>query len=42
MAGALLSISLNPLLFRALEPVEAWLRARPDLLRKLGSEEHRD
>jgi len=42
MAGALLSISLNPLLFRALEPVEAWLRARPDLLRKLGSEEHKD
>jgi len=42
MAGALLSISLNPLLFRALEPLEAWLRARPDLLRKLGSEEHKD
>jgi CPA2 family monovalent cation:H+ antiporter-2 len=42
MAGALLSISLNPLLFRALEPLEAWLRARPDLLRKLGAEEHKD
>jgi CPA2 family monovalent cation:H+ antiporter-2 len=38
LAGALLSISLNPLLFRALEPVEAWLRARPDLLRKLGAD----
>ncbi|MFN4275274.1 MAG: cation:proton antiporter [Ferrovibrio sp.] len=37
MAGALLSIALNPLLFRALEPAEAWLRARPDLLRRLGS-----
>jgi CPA2 family monovalent cation:H+ antiporter-2 len=42
MAGALLSISLNPLLFRALEPLETWLRARPGLLRKLGSEEHKD
>ncbi|WP_341894710.1 cation:proton antiporter [Ferrovibrio terrae] len=38
LAGALLSISLNPLLFRALEPLEAWLRARPDLLRRLGAE----
>ncbi|WP_374303865.1 cation:proton antiporter [Ferrovibrio sp.] len=37
MAGALLSIALNPLLFRALEPAEAWLRARPDLLRRLGA-----
>jgi CPA2 family monovalent cation:H+ antiporter-2 len=42
MAGALLSISLNPLLFRALEPLEAWLRSRPDLLRRLGSGEHKD
>jgi CPA2 family monovalent cation:H+ antiporter-2 len=39
MAGALLSIALNPLLFRALEPAEAWLRARPDLLRRLGAKE---
>lgn len=39
MAGALLSIALNPLLFRALEPAEAWLRARPDLLRRLGAKD---
>lgn len=37
LAGALLSIALNPLLFRALEPAEAWLRARPELLRRLGA-----
>lgn len=37
LAGALLSIAVNPLLFRALEPAEAWLRARPDLLRRLGA-----
>lgn len=39
LAGALLSIALNPLLFRVLEPVEAWLRARPDLLRRLGADQ---
>jgi monovalent cation:H+ antiporter-2, CPA2 family len=39
LAGALLSISLNPLLFRALAPLEAWLRARPDLLRRLGADQ---
>ena len=37
LAGAFLSITLNPLLFRALEPLEQWLRDRPDLLRKLGA-----
>ncbi|WP_341702940.1 cation:proton antiporter [Ferrovibrio sp.] len=37
LAGALLSIALNPLLFRLLRPVEAWLLARPDLLRRLGA-----
>lgn len=42
LAGALLSIALNPLLFRALEPLEDWLRARPDLLRKLGAEKDAD
>ena len=42
LAGMLLSISLNPLLFRLLAPVEVWLRARPDLLRRLGSREHKD
>ncbi|MFN4311795.1 MAG: cation:proton antiporter [Ferrovibrio sp.] len=39
LAGALLSIAFNPLLFRALEPAEAWLRARPDLLRRLGAKD---
>lgn len=37
LAGAFISITLNPLLFRALEPLETWLRDRPDLLRKLGA-----
>jgi len=39
LAGAFISITLNPLLFRMLEPVENWLRDRPDLLRKLGARE---
>jgi CPA2 family monovalent cation:H+ antiporter-2 len=29
LAGAILSITLNPLVFAAVEPVAAWLRARP-------------
>ncbi|MGH2366856.1 MAG: NAD-binding protein, partial [Chloroflexota bacterium] len=29
LVGALLSITLNPLLFRGIEPVERWLRGRP-------------
>jgi CPA2 family monovalent cation:H+ antiporter-2 len=37
LAGALISISLNPLLFRAIEPLEAWLRSHPRL-RKLAGE----
>ena len=32
LAAALLSIVLNPLLFRAVVPAERWLRARPRLL----------
>ncbi len=36
LAGALLSISLNPLLFRLIEPVEAWLQSQPGLRRLLG------
>lgn len=40
LAGAFISITMNPLLFRALEPVEAWLRDRPDLLRKLGARDN--
>ncbi len=35
LAGALLSITLNPLLFRALAPVEAFLRRFPNLWRLL-------
>jgi monovalent cation:H+ antiporter-2, CPA2 family len=31
VAGALLSISLNPLVFRSVEPLEAWVRRRPRL-----------
>ena len=31
VAGALLSISLNPLVFRTVEPLEAWIRRRPRL-----------
>ena len=35
LAGALISIALNPLLFGALEPVQRWLRARSALARRL-------
>lgn len=33
LAGALLSISLNPLVFRAIEPAQAWIRSRSNLAR---------
>ena len=33
LAGALLTIALNPLVFRAITPVEKWIRARPALMR---------
>ena len=32
LAGAILSITLNPLVFATVDPVEAWIRARPRLL----------
>lgn len=32
LAGALLSIALNPLLFRTIDPIERWIRRRPQLL----------
>jgi CPA2 family monovalent cation:H+ antiporter-2 len=32
LAGAILSITLNPLLFNAIEPIARWLGARPRLL----------
>lgn len=37
VAAALLSISLNPLLFRAAQPLESWLAARPALWRILNA-----
>ena len=44
LAGALLSIALNPVTFAAIEPVTRWLEAHPRLLRLLerrGAEKHR-
>ena len=38
LAGALISIALNPLLFAAVEPAQRWIRARSELARRL---EHR-
>ena len=35
LAGALISIALNPLVFAAIEPVQAWIRARSKLARNL-------
>jgi CPA2 family monovalent cation:H+ antiporter-2 len=39
IAGALLSITVNPLLFSAIEPGVAWLRKRPRLLTYIEREE---
>ncbi len=33
LAGALISIALNPLLFKAIEPAQAWIRSRSKLAR---------
>ncbi|HEX7171200.1 MAG TPA: cation:proton antiporter [Candidatus Limnocylindria bacterium] len=35
VAGALISITINPVLFAAVDPVDAWLKARPALRRRL-------
>jgi CPA2 family monovalent cation:H+ antiporter-2 len=35
VAGALISIALNPLVFSAVEPLQRWIRGRSDLARKL-------
>lgn len=35
LAGALISIALNPLTFRMVEPLQAWVRARSRLARQL-------
>lgn len=36
LAGALISIALNPLLFAGVKPLQAWLRAHPALADKLA------
>jgi CPA2 family monovalent cation:H+ antiporter-2 len=35
LAGAIISIALNPLLFKAIEPLQTWLRSRSGIARKL-------
>ncbi len=35
LAGAIISIALNPLVFTAIEPLQRWIRARSKLARKL-------
>lgn len=35
LAGAIVSISINPLVFKAMAPIQAWLRRRSSLARKL-------
>ena len=35
LAGALISIALNPLVFHAIEPVQKWLREKSDRVRQL-------
>lgn len=35
LAGALISIALNPLVFTVIEPAQTWIRARSKLARKL-------
>ncbi|MBL0038970.1 MAG: Kef family K(+) transporter [Nitrosomonadales bacterium] len=35
LAGAIISIALNPLLFHAIEPIQAWIRSRPTIARLL-------
>jgi CPA2 family monovalent cation:H+ antiporter-2 len=37
VAGALLSIALNPLVFRGIQPLQRWLLARSDLARRLAA-----
>jgi CPA2 family monovalent cation:H+ antiporter-2 len=41
IASALLSISLNPLLFRSVRPLEKWLRGRPKLWKALNAHAER-
>ena len=37
LAGAIISIAVNPLLFTAIEPLQRWLRKNSELVRKLES-----
>jgi monovalent cation:H+ antiporter-2, CPA2 family len=37
LAGAILSIALNPMVFGLIEPVRIWIHSRSELARKLGS-----
>jgi CPA2 family monovalent cation:H+ antiporter-2 len=37
LAGAIISIAVNPLLFKAIEPLQRWLRANSQAVRKLES-----
>jgi CPA2 family monovalent cation:H+ antiporter-2 len=39
LAGALISISINPLVFKAIAPIRAWLLARSDAVRRLEQRE---
>jgi CPA2 family monovalent cation:H+ antiporter-2 len=39
LAGAIISIAVNPLLFKAVEPLQAWIRSRSALARKLERSE---
>ena len=36
LAGAIISIAFNPLLFKAVEPLQKWLSASPELARRLA------
>jgi CPA2 family monovalent cation:H+ antiporter-2 len=35
LAGAIISIAVNPLLFKAVEPLQKWIRANSDLARRM-------
>jgi CPA2 family monovalent cation:H+ antiporter-2 len=35
LAGAIISIAVNPLMFKAIDPLQEWLRSKSDLARKL-------
>ena len=35
LAGAIISIAVNPLLFKAVEPLQQWIRSKSDLARRM-------